>query len=78
MRRLLVLVLALLIGCAATMLASGGCGRAASDEDLGTVVFEIPKVPGADTPFSMPELGADDDATSTPDPRHLPLPGGQR
>lgn len=33
-----------------------GCGPALSKTDLGTVVFEIPKVPGADTAYRMPQL----------------------
>jgi hypothetical protein len=74
MRHLLVLIV--LIGGAATVLAAGGCGRAGSEEDLGTVVFEIPQVPGVDTPFAMPELGADD-AAPTPGVPSLPLPGGK-
>ena len=35
----------------------GGCGRELSKTDLGTVVFEIPKVAGADKPYPMPQLG---------------------
>jgi hypothetical protein len=27
-----------------------------SKEELGTVVFEVPKVRGADKPFKMPQL----------------------
>jgi hypothetical protein len=34
-----------------------GCGPALSKTDLGTVVFEVPKVEGADKPYLMPELG---------------------
>ena len=34
-----------------------GCGPGVSDEDLGTVLYETPKVTGADEPYEMPELG---------------------
>lgn len=34
-----------------------GCGPALSTSDLGTVVFEVPKVAGSDEPFPMPQLG---------------------
>jgi hypothetical protein len=33
-----------------------GCGPALSESDLGTPVFEIPKIPGADKPYRMPQL----------------------
>jgi hypothetical protein len=39
----------------------GGCGPALSKSDLGTVVFEIPKVAGADKPYPMPKLGPADE-----------------
>lgn len=32
-----------------------GCGPRISDEELGEVIFEVPKVPGAEEPFSLPE-----------------------
>ena len=35
----------------------GGCGPELSKQDLGTVVFEVPKVAGADKPYEMPQLG---------------------
>ncbi len=34
-----------------------GCGPALSERDLGTVIYEIPKVPGAEKPYKMPQLG---------------------
>ena len=34
-----------------------GCGPELSKNDLGTVVFEVPKVAGADQPYQMPQLG---------------------
>jgi len=33
-----------------------GCEQRIPKEDLGTVVFEIPTVPGAEKPPPMPEL----------------------
>lgn len=33
-----------------------GCGTEVSKDDLGTVVFEVPKVAGADKPYEMPQL----------------------
>ena len=32
-----------------------GCGPQLDPEDLGTVIFEVPKVPGADEPYPLPE-----------------------
>jgi hypothetical protein len=39
------------------LLMLGGCGPALSKSDLGTVVFDLPKVAGADEPYRMPQLG---------------------
>jgi hypothetical protein len=40
------------------LLASlGGCGPSLSESELGTVVYEVPKVAGADQPYQMPQLG---------------------
>lgn len=39
------------------LLSLGGCGPALSKGDLGTVVFEVPKVAGSDEPYLMPQLG---------------------
>jgi hypothetical protein len=38
------------------LLALGGCGPQLSKSDLGTVVFEVPKVAGSDEPYFMPQL----------------------
>ena len=42
------------------LLLLGGCGPALSKTDLGTVVFEVPKVPDAGA-YSMPQLGPPED-----------------
>lgn len=34
-----------------------GCDSGVSKEELGTVQFEVPKVPRADKPYAMPKLG---------------------
>ena len=44
-------------GFAVFMVILGGCGPELSKSDLGTVVFEVPKVAGADQPYAMPQLG---------------------
>jgi hypothetical protein len=38
-----------------------GCGPGISKRDLGHVVFEIPKVAGADKPYEMPKLAPHSD-----------------
>lgn len=40
-----------------------GCARGGEDE-LGTIVYELPEVPGADEPFPLPPL---EEAVSEPD-----------
>lgn len=38
---------------------AGGCGPAVPPEELGTVVYEVPAVPGAEEPYPLPELKPD-------------------
>ena len=33
------------------------CRPSGPSEDLGTVVIEVPEVPGAEKPYTIPELG---------------------
>ena len=35
-----------------------GCGPHVTEQDLGTVVFEVPNVPGSDEPYELPDSGA--------------------
>ena len=35
-------------------LATAGCGPELSEEELGTIQYEVPKVPGADRPYELP------------------------
>jgi hypothetical protein len=46
-----------LFGLAIFVIVLGGCGAELSRSDLGTVVFEVPRVAGADKPYPMPKLG---------------------
>jgi hypothetical protein len=48
-------------GLALLAVILGGCGPELSKSDLGTVVFEVPKVAGADKPYAMPKLGPPDE-----------------
>lgn len=46
----------IVVGIALTLGTSfGGC-QGGSDEDLGTIIHEIPQVPGSEKPFPMPGL----------------------
>jgi hypothetical protein len=47
-----------ILGLAAILLTVGGCERRIPKDQLGKVVFEIPKVPGWDTPPDLSELNA--------------------
>jgi hypothetical protein len=63
---------------------AGGCGPRLTSADLGTIVREIPKVPGADKPYPMPQLDkpaaaepaapAEPATESEPQPTHDPDP----
>ncbi|MEX2169362.1 MAG: hypothetical protein WD851_08625 [Pirellulales bacterium] len=52
------------------LLVAAGCGPAVDSEELGQVVYEVPMVPGAETPYPLPELKAD--ATKTEEGRPGP------
>jgi len=45
------------VGLLMVLLSLGGCGPHLSSSELGTVVFEVPKVSGSDEPYLMPQLG---------------------
>jgi hypothetical protein len=45
------------LGFLLLLLSLTGCGPALSKSDLGLVVFEVPKVAGADKPYEMRQLG---------------------
>jgi hypothetical protein len=62
------------LALAMLLLFLSGCGPELSKGDLGTVVYELPKVAGADKPYPMPRLGPPqdkdrDDAGRAPRPR---------
>ena len=50
MRNLLCLLILILL------VLVGGCGPELSKQELGTVVFEIPKISGSEGPYPMPQL----------------------
>jgi hypothetical protein len=51
MRRLFFLFVGLILA-----FASSGCEQPVSNKDLGTVIYEIPKVPGGDQPYELPKM----------------------
>ena len=51
MHRLLALMLVLLLVPAMT-----GCGPSVSSKDLGTIIYKIPHVQGADKPYELPKI----------------------
>jgi len=48
------------------LIAAAGCGPAIPKEHLGKPLFEIPKVPGVEQPYQLPELDAADESESPP------------
>jgi hypothetical protein len=62
------LYLALLL----TGLSLAGCGAELSKADLGTVVFEMPKVSGTEGPYEMPQLGPPATEKGEASGSHLP------
>ncbi len=63
-------VLAIVLG-----LFSLGCGPGVSHSDLGTIVYEVPSVPGAEEPYRLPELPPLPNGASPKDrmPKSLPV-----
>lgn len=59
------------------MLILGGCGPELSKSDLGNVVFEVPKVAGADKPYVMPKLGTPDEKNAEESLIPPPQSGGK-
>ncbi len=57
--------------CGLGLLSILGCEQRIPKEELGTVVFEIPAVPGAEKPPPLPELeGLPDSHGSPPGKTH--------
>ncbi len=48
--------LTILLGVLAVAVALPGCGPAVPNSELGEKVYEVPKVPGADEPYPIPEV----------------------
>ncbi len=46
--------LLVVLGCLAIILP--GCGPAVPQKELGKVEFSVPDVPGAETPYPLPEI----------------------
>ena len=57
----------ILAGLLATTAASG-CGPSLSEEELGTVLFEVPEVPGSEEPYTLPDAVPAPLSESEPDP----------
>ena len=53
-----------------TVISLPGCGGQLSKADLGTVVFEVPKVAGSEEPYQMPQLEAAEPENGKPDGSH--------
>ena len=50
-------------------LNTAGCGPTLQPEDLGTVETKVPKLPGSEVPFPMPELETPAEQESKTPPR---------
>ncbi len=67
MRVFLLLVAAVLL----TIPLASGCGPAVPASELGETVFELPKVPGAEVPYPLPECKAKEPIGGPPRPPRL-------
>jgi len=45
----------LLFGILLILFATSGCGPKLTDEELGTVVYDVKDLPGADQPYELPK-----------------------
>jgi hypothetical protein len=60
------------LGFLVLLMSLGGCGSQLSKSDLGTVVFEVPKIVGVDEPYQMPQLGPPLEHTGEYGRPHMP------
>lgn len=51
-----------------------GCGPALTPEDLGSVELKVPKLPGTEIPYSMPELESPSQPSNEAQPGHSQPP----
>ena len=55
----------------AALLLLGGCEQKVPKEELGTIIYEVPKVPGSEQPFKIPQLeGAAKESKPEVGPKH--------
>jgi hypothetical protein len=59
---------------AATLTAISGCGPQVSQEELGTVMFDVPKFDPIEQPYHMPKLDAAPDKDQETEPHDHPHP----
>ena len=59
------------LACCLGLLATLGCEQRVPKEALGTVVFEVPAVPGSEKPPPLPGLDETDHSQATPAGKHL-------
>jgi hypothetical protein len=63
-----VFLLLAVVVCLAVPVATG-CGPAVPASELGETIFEVPKVPGAESQYPLPECKAQRPANAPPRPR---------
>lgn len=56
-----------LLFCLLIAFGIAGCGPVISEKDMGTIIYEVPKVEGADKPYEMPALGPQSEEDKKPD-----------
>ncbi len=48
--------LAIFLGFLGILMVAPGCGPAVAKNELGTIVYDVPKVPGAEKLFPIPDV----------------------
>jgi hypothetical protein len=61
---------------AVSLLVVGGCGRGCSEKELGTIVYEVPNVPGSEKTFLLPKLDPAAKSSETTDSSPNTTPPG--
>ena len=56
------------LGILILLLITPGCGPSLSEEELGTVIYDLEQVPGADEPYLFPESPPESEAESALEP----------
>lgn len=60
------------LGVVLVLFVTPGCGPRLPEDDLGTVIYDLQQLPGADKPFPIPDGPPDSAPQSKSQPKDVP------